>query len=82
MNHEKEWEIRMREAASFEMPKQLRRTFVDILVFGSVKDPVIYFLLIFIFRHSSMTCSKKRCGTDEAARNGDERGPSTTSTQF
>ena len=40
MNHEKEWEIRMREAASFEMPKQLRRTFVDILVFGSVKDPV------------------------------------------
>jgi len=40
MNHEREWELRMREAASFEMPKQLRRTFVDILVFGSVKNPV------------------------------------------
>jgi len=39
MNHEREWEQRMRDAASFEMPKELRRTFVDMLVFGSVKDP-------------------------------------------
>lgn len=43
MNHEKEWEARLREAATYEMPKELRRLFVDMLVFGSVKNPVTLF---------------------------------------